>query len=112
MVYYMGNILRGLAASSGKVKGKVQVAFSPKEVKEGVILVTIMTTPEWTNVFGKIKAIITDEGGMLSHAAIVAREYGIPAVVGVGNATQILKNGDCVEIDGDEGVIKKVDSCE
>ena len=105
-------MLKGLAASSGKVRGVVQVAHVPHEVREGVVLVTVMTTPQWTPVFKKIKAIVTDEGGMLSHAAIVAREYGIPAVVGTGRATQVLKDGECVEVDGDEGVVKKVDSCE
>ena len=105
-------MLQGVAASPGKVKGIVQVAFSPSEVKDGVILVTIMTTPQWTPVFEKIRAIVTDEGGILSHAAIVAREYGIPAVVGTGNATDVLRTGDCVEVDGDEGIVRRVDSCE
>ncbi len=105
-------IIRGLPASSGKIKGIVQVAFLPSEVKEGVILVTTMTTPEWTPVFGKIRAVVTDESGVLSHAAIVAREYGIPAVVGTGDATGRLKTGDCVEVDGDEGIVRILDSCE
>ena len=105
-------MIRGIGASPGRIRGIAQVAFSPYEVKENVILVTVMTTPQWTEVFKKIKAIVTDEGGMLSHAAIVAREYGIPAVVGTGNATELVKTGDCVEVDGDEGVVRIVDSCE
>ncbi|MGB9628384.1 MAG: PEP-utilizing enzyme, partial [Thermodesulfobacteriota bacterium] len=63
------------------------------------------TNPAWAPVFPKIKATVTDLGGLLTHAAIVSREYGIPAVVGTGNATLVIKTGDLIRVDGEKGVV-------
>ena len=105
-------VVKGLGASRGIVKGIVFLAFSPKEAMEkvgvvGDVLVTSFTDPTWTTLFPRLKAVITDIGGMLSHAAIVSRELGIPSVVGTGNATSLLKDGDCVVVDGYKGEVYK-----
>ncbi len=107
----MGKVLvRGIGASMGVVKGRVFVAFSVDDAirKVGVVgdvLVAPMTDPTWTVVFPKVRAVVTDIGGLASHAAIVSRELGIPAVVGTGNATGVLRDGMCVVVDGGEGVV-------
>ncbi|WP_276814400.1 phosphoenolpyruvate synthase [Desulfurococcus amylolyticus] len=103
-------LIRGLPASPGIGAGVAKVIFDPKskeamEFKEGDILVTKMTDPDWVPLMKKARAIVTDEGGMTSHAAIVSRELGIPAVVGTGNATQVIKSGVEVTVDGGRGVI-------
>jgi pyruvate,water dikinase len=76
------------------------------QVKSGEILVTTITNVGWTPLFPRLAAIVTDVGAPLSHAAIVARELGIPAVVGCGNATMLLKSGDYVRVDGGRGIIE------
>jgi pyruvate,water dikinase len=101
--------LTGIAASPGIAEGAARVISSPEEilkVKDGEILVAPTTAPSWNVVFGKIKAAVTDIGGLMSHAAIVAREYGLPAVVGVGYATQVIKDGMKIRVNGDEGVVE------
>ncbi|MBD3339669.1 MAG: hypothetical protein GF353_11210 [Candidatus Lokiarchaeota archaeon] len=101
-------ILRGVPASPGIAFGKVAILKSPTDeskMEEGDILVTQETTPEYTIAILKASAIVTDRGGILSHPAIVAREMGIPGVVGTGNATQKLKDGMLVKVDGKEGII-------
>ena len=75
------------------------------DLKEGEIMVCPTTNPSWAPVFTKIKAAITDIGGLTSHAAIVCREYGVPAVTGTGVATSIIKTGDIIKVDGDTGVV-------
>jgi len=75
------------------------------EVEPGEILVCPATNPAWTPVFTKIKAVVTDIGGLTSHAAIVSREYGIPAVTGTGIATSVIKTGDIIKVDGDKGIV-------
>jgi pyruvate,water dikinase len=75
------------------------------EIIEGEILVTRATNIGWTVAFHKVSAIVTDIGAPLSHAAIVAREFGIPAVVGCRNATSVLKTGDVVTVDGSKGTV-------
>jgi pyruvate,water dikinase len=103
--------LRGVGASRGRAKGFAIVAFSPEEAHEKIknasspVLVTLSTSPEWTPIFFRVKAIVTEMGGMLSHAAIVAREVGIPCVAGVSNATSIIEDMDEVEVDGERGVV-------
>jgi len=90
--------------------GKVKIILSEKEigrVEEGDILVTTMTTPDMVPAMRRASAIVTDEGGMTCHAAIVSRELGVPAVVGTGNATKVLKDGMVVTVDGDKGVVYK-----
>jgi pyruvate,water dikinase len=101
--------LRGFPGSAGRVEGVVRRIDSPEEEEmllKGEILVTKTTNIGWTPLFPRIAAVVTDIGAPLSHAAIVARELGIPAVVGCGNATTILRTGDLVRIDGGRGVIE------
>jgi pyruvate,water dikinase len=103
-------LVRGLPASPGIATGVARVIFDPhspeaKEFKKGDILVTKMTDPDWVPLMKKAAAIVTDEGGMTSHAAIVSRELGIPAVVGTGNATKVIKTGMLITVDGSRGVV-------
>lgn len=101
-------ILKGIPASAGVVKGKVRIILDPSEcikMKEGEILVTGMTNPFFTPAILIAKAIITDFGGTLSHAAIVARELDIPCIVGSKKATKVLKDKMIITIDGKKGVI-------
>ncbi|MBO8181650.1 MAG: pyruvate, water dikinase [Archaeoglobus sp.] len=101
-------LVRGLGASPGIGTGEVKVIKGEKEiskVKEGDILVTTMTTPDMVPAMRRAAAIVTDEGGMTCHAAIVSRELGVPAVVGTKKATQILKDGMTVTVDGEKGVV-------
>lgn len=106
--------IKGATARPGKVVGKVSILKinDPESTRifresftEGV-LVTAMTQPNVVDVAKRASAIITDEGGMLCHAAIIAREFGIPCIVGTNNATKILKDGDMVEVDANLGIIK------
>ena len=93
------------------VEGTVRVLRNPSEAADlqpGEFLVTTATNIGWTMVFAKAAAIITDIGAPLSHAAIVAREFGIPAVVGCGNATELLSTGDRVRVDGSTGVVEVI----
>ena len=101
-------ILRGETAASGVYSGKVQIISSPLElnkVQKGDILVAKMTTPDWVPAMQKAGAIITDEGGMTCHAAIVSREMGTPCVVGTEHATQILKDGQIVTVHASKGLV-------
>jgi phosphohistidine swiveling domain-containing protein len=104
--------LRGFPGSAGRVEGIVRRIDSPEEedaLQPGEILVTKTTNVGWTPLFPRIAAVVTDIGAPLSHAAIVARELGIPAVVGCGNATTVLHTGDRVRIDGGLGVVEILD---
>lgn len=104
--------LEGMAASPGKVTGKARVIRSASEldlIEEGEILVTPVTAPSWAPVFGKIRATVTDIGGMMSHAAIVCREYGLPAVTGTGNASTTIQTGQMLEVDGTTGHVNIID---
>ncbi len=101
-------LLEGLGASPGAAAGKVVKVGNPSEinkVKEGDILVAVMTNPDYVPAMRRAGAILTDEGGRTSHAAIVSRELGIPAVVGSNQATKILKDGELITVDGSEGVV-------
>lgn len=103
--------LVGQVAFPGKVQGKVKIIKRKEqipEMEEGKILVSPMTTPEYVIVMEKAAAIVTDEGGMLCHAAIVAREMKKPCITGTKIATQILKDGDLVEIDAEKGIVRKL----
>jgi phosphoenolpyruvate synthase/pyruvate phosphate dikinase len=105
--------IKGIPASSGIYKGTISILKSLDEIykfNQGDILVTEATSPSWTPVMQLAGAIVTDMGGMLSHAAIVSRELGIPAVVGTKTATTELKDGDMVEIDGVKGFITVKDN--
>jgi pyruvate, water dikinase len=79
-------------------------------VRSGEILVCTITSPAWAPIFSKIKATVTDIGGIMSHAAIVSREYGLPAVVGTGTATSTIKTGQRIKVDGSTGVVQILDS--
>jgi pyruvate, water dikinase len=99
----------GVAASAGVVEGIARVLHDVAEIsdlREGEILVVPVTAPSWAPVFGKIKAAVSDIGGSMSHAAIVAREYGMPAVVGTGDATKRIRTGDRIRVDGDRGTVR------
>src|SRR3989344_2411314 len=105
--------IRGISASKGKALGKVALISdmnTVNKISESCILVTKMTSPMITTLLPKISAIVTDQGGMLSHAAILARELGIPCIVGTQIATEFFKNGDLVEVDADNGVVRKLNN--
>ncbi|RLF12711.1 MAG: phosphoenolpyruvate synthase [Thermoprotei archaeon] len=102
-------LLKGLPASPGVAYGVARVAFSPEELaksfKKGDVLVTKMTNPDWVPFMRMASAIVTDDGGMTCHAAIVSRELGIPAIVGTGKATQLMKTGEDYTVDAKTGVV-------
>lgn len=101
-------LIKGFGASPGIGSGKVATIFDIEEldkIKEGDILVTTMTNPDMVPAMKRASAIVTEEGGMTCHAAIVSRELGIPGVVGTGNATEILKDGMEITVDGSRGVV-------
>ena len=100
--------LRGFAASSGVVEGPACVVKSVEEigrVRTGDILVCQITNPTWAPIFQKIAGAVSDIGGSMSHAAIVAREFGLPAVVGTGTATSRIRDGQRIRVDGGRGVV-------
>ncbi len=102
------NEIKGFAACNGVVEGIARVVRSVEEIarlQQGDILVCQVTNPTWAPIFQKISAAVSDIGGSMSHAAIVAREYGLPAVVGTGNATQRIKDGQRIRVDGGRGVV-------
>jgi len=101
-------LVRGLGASPGRATGPVRVLESPADealMKPGEILVTHMTSPDWVPIMRRAAAIVTDAGGMTSHAAIVAREIGLPCVVGTHNATKVLTTGRVVTVEGGAGTV-------
>ena len=102
------NTIRGIGASPGRVTGPACVIHGPEEfdrMKPGDILVANITTPAWTPLFAMASGIVTDVGGPLSHSSIVAREYGVPAVLGTGVATHRIRGGQHITVDGDGGVV-------
>jgi pyruvate,water dikinase len=104
--------IHGFAASPGVVEGVARVLKDVGqigEIRDGEILVCPVTAPSWGPVFGKIRAAVSDIGGTMSHAAIVAREYGMPAVVGTGHATSRIKTGQRLRVDGTKGVVRVLD---
>ena len=103
-----GNEVKGFAASSGVVEGPARIVKSAEEIsrlQKGDILVCQITNPTWAPIFQKIAGAVSDIGGSMSHAAIVAREYGLPAVVGTGTATSRIKDGQRVRVDGGRGIV-------
>jgi pyruvate,water dikinase len=101
--------ITGMAASPGVVEGPARVITSADqlgEVEEGEILVATITAPSWGPIFGKIRATVTDIGGMMSHAAIVCREYGLPAVTGTGSASTTIRTGQLIRVDGNTGRVE------
>src|ERR671910_837371 len=102
-------VLRGNPGSPGVVRGRARVLRSlpeAAELREGEVLVAETTAPPWTPLFATAAAVVTDTGGILSHSAVVAREYRIPAVVGTGAATATIKGEQTVEVDGDAGIVR------
>jgi len=102
-------IIKGLPAAAGIAEGVARVVVGPEEfdkVKSGEIVVCIMTSPAWVVLFSKIKSVVTDTGGVLAHTAVVAREFGIPAVVGTGDATVRIKTGDRLRVNGSTGQVE------
>ena len=103
--------VRGLPGSAGVVRGTARVIRSLSEASKlqpGDVLVAPATEPPWTPLFATASAIVTDSGGVLSHSAVVAREYRIPAVVGTGNATTTFHDGQRIEVDGNAGIVRAV----
>ena len=111
------NEIKGTPVNKGVVKGRAKVLFYSsdkfdevskmiKEMKKGDILIAETTSPELMAACKKASAILTNQGGLLSHAAIVSRELGIPCIVGLENITHIVKDGDLLEVDGDKGIVK------
>jgi len=105
---HASNEIRGFAASSGVVEGPARIVKSVEDIvklRDGDILVCQVTNPTWAPIFQKIAGAVSDIGGSMSHAAIVAREYGLPAVVGTGSATSRLKDGQRIRVDGGRGIV-------
>jgi pyruvate,water dikinase len=108
-----GPELQGAAASPGVAEGVARVVRSVQEistVRDGEVLVCSITSPAWAPIFPKIRAAVTDIGGVMSHAAIVCREYGLPAVVGTGRATSEIRTGQRVRVDGSTGTVTILDA--
>lgn len=107
-----GDDLRGHPGSAGVVTGRARIIGSitdADKLEPGEILVAPTTAPPWTPLFAVAGGIVTDTGGILSHCAVVAREYQIPAVVGCGNATSVIRDGQTIEVDGTQGVVRLLD---
>ncbi|MFT3654571.1 rifamycin-inactivating phosphotransferase RphC [Bacillus sp. B01(2024)] len=100
--------IAGLPVSSGVIEGRARVILNMEDanLEEGDILVTTFTDPSWTPLFVSIKGLVTEVGGLMTHGAVIAREYGLPAVVGVENATQLIKDGQRIRVHGTEGCIE------
>jgi len=102
--------LVGVPASGGVASGPARVVRGPADfdrVRPGDVLVASMTTPAWMPLFDRVVAVVTDNGGVGAHAAIVAREYGIPAVAGTGDATARLVDGELIKVDGGAGTVRR-----
>ena len=113
MIKRRGELITGFAGSAGVVEGTARVIDSiptdGDQLQPGEVLVTSITNVGWTPLFPRASAVVTDIGAPLSHAAIVARELGIPAVVGAGTATMRIKTGDRIRVDGSAGTVEVLD---
>ncbi len=100
--------LVGLAVSAGTIEGRARVILDMAEanLEEGDILVTAYTDPSWTPLFVAIKGLVTEVGGMMTHGAVIAREYGLPAVVGVEHATRLIQDGQRIRVNGTDGYVE------
>jgi pyruvate,water dikinase len=98
----------GLAVSSGVIEGRARVILNLEDanLEDGDILVTSFTDPSWTPLFVSIKGLVTEVGGLMTHGAVIAREYGLPAVVGVEDATKLIKDGQRIRVHGTEGYVE------
>ena len=110
--YDTGNIpkgaLAGVPVSTGVIEGRARVVLKLEDaiIEEGDILVTKFTDPGWTPLFVSIKGLVTEVGGMMTHGAVIAREYGLPAVVGVDDATKLVRDGQRIRVNGTEGYVE------
>ncbi|WP_025846727.1 phosphoenolpyruvate synthase [Paenibacillus ehimensis] len=110
--YQAGSIPRGALAgipvSSGTVEGRARVVLKMEDVRleEGDILVTVFTDPSWSPLFVSVKGLVTEIGGVMTHGAVITREYGLPAVVGVENATKLIRDGQRIRVNGTEGYVE------
>jgi pyruvate,water dikinase len=103
-----GNTIKGFASSAGKVTAPACIMLGPEDfnkMKPGDVIVAVTTTPAWTPLFTMASAVVTDIGGPLSHSSIVAREYGIPAVLATGAATRRIIDGQVITVDGSTGIV-------
>ncbi|MEN6327004.1 MAG: phosphoenolpyruvate synthase [Syntrophomonas sp.] len=100
--------IAGLPVSSGVIEGRARVILNMEDadLEDGDILVTSFTDPSWTPLFVSIKGLVTEVGGLMTHGAVIAREYGLPAVVGVENATKLIKDGQRIRVNGTEGYVE------
>jgi pyruvate,water dikinase len=104
-----GHVLRGVAASAGRYTGRARVAaktVEPPDVADGDILVAADAGPAWTPIFPVLGAVVLDSGAGFQHAAVMARELGIPAVLGCRDATSAITDGQTITVDGDAGVVE------
>jgi pyruvate,water dikinase len=102
--------IAGLAVSYGLIEGRARIVLNMEDadLEDGDILVTTFTDPSWTPLFVSIKGLVTEVGGLMTHGAVIAREYGLPAVVGVENATRLIKDGQRIRVNGTEGYVEIV----
>lgn len=108
-----GRVISGTGASAGQITAPARVLAGPQDfgrMRPGDVLVASITTPAWTSLFAMASAVVTDIGGPLSHSSIVAREYGIPAVLGTGVATRRIQDGQPIRVDGDAGTVTLIDN--
>ncbi|MDR3678466.1 MAG: phosphoenolpyruvate synthase [Flavipsychrobacter sp.] len=100
--------IAGVAVSSGIIEGRARVILNMEDanIEEGDILITTFTDPSWTPLFVSIKGLVTEVGGLMTHGAVIAREYGLPAVVGVENATKLIKDGQQIRLNGTDGYVE------
>ena len=100
--------LVGLAVSAGTIEGRARVILdmADADVEAGDILVTAYTDPSWSPLFVAISGLVTEVGGLMTHGAVIAREYGLPAVVGVENATRLIEDGQRIRVHGTEGYVE------
>lgn len=101
--------LHGVGASPGVAEGPARIVLRTsdiEQVQDGEVLICPATAPAWAPVFGRVRAIVSDVGGMMSHAAILCREYGIPAVLGTSSGTRRIVTGDLVRVDGERGTVQ------
>jgi rifampicin phosphotransferase len=110
-----GNVIKGVGGSAGTITAPARVLGGPQDfgqMQPGDVLVASITTPAWTSLFAMASGVVTDIGGPLSHSSIVAREYGIPAVLGTAVATRLIHSGQLITVDGDAGVVRLLDGQE
>jgi len=106
--------LTGLAVSAGTIEGRARVIhdLAQADLEPGDILVTTHTDPSWTPLFVAIEGLVTEVGGLMTHGAVIAREYGLPAVVGVEHATELIRDGQRIRVHGTDGYVEILESGE